>query len=77
MSSEPSIRPQVAKGAVVLWIAQLGVLLTGYAIHSGLGRFLEPAAYGTFGVAIYLGTVIGAILTAGIPLGNCGKWPSA
>ncbi len=57
----------ITKGTVYLGIAQLLFLISGYAIHIGLGRLLGPELYGTYAVIIYLITIINLILTTGVP----------
>jgi len=48
---------QMAKGTLYLMIANVTFLISGYAIHFGLGRYLGPELYGTFGVILSLLTI--------------------
>ena len=48
-------------------VSQLLFLISGYAIHVGLGRLLGPELYGIYAVVISLVTIINLILTTGIP----------
>lgn len=57
----------ITKGTVYLGIAQLLFLISGYAIHIGLGRLLGPELYGMYAVVVSLITVVNLILTTGIP----------
>lgn len=44
------------------------LFLSGYVIHFGLGRYLGPVDYGTFGVVLSLMTTINFFVTSGIPM---------
>ncbi len=57
----------ITKGTIYLGIVQLLFLISGYAIHIGLGRLLGPELYGIYAVVISLVTIINLILTTGIP----------
>ena len=57
----------ITKGTMYLGIAQLLFLISGYAIHIGLGRLLGPELYGTYPVIVYLITIVNLILTTGVP----------
>ncbi|HDD36463.1 MAG TPA: hypothetical protein ENF50_03240 [Archaeoglobus veneficus] len=57
----------ITKGTIYLGIAQLLFLISGYAIHVGLGRLLGPELYGIYAVVVSLITVVNLILTTGIP----------
>lgn len=54
-------------GAISLVIAQALVLVFGYVTHLWIGRVLGPATYGTYGVVLSIQTIIGLILTLGVP----------
>jgi stage V sporulation protein B len=54
-------------GTIYLMIAQFNFLICNYIIYIGLGRFLGPETYGTFGVVMSVYMIITAILTNGIP----------
>lgn len=55
-------------GAIFIVGAQAIVLVLGYATHLWIGRVLGPAAYGVFGVVLSLQTIVGLLLTLGIPV---------
>lgn len=57
----------MAKGTVYFMIAQVIFLSSGYAIHFGLGRYLGPAEYGTFGVILSLLAIVQLFLQSGVP----------
>jgi len=57
----------MGKGTLYLMIANGVLFLSGYAIHIGLGRYLSPTDYGTFGVVLYIMTTINLFLTSGFP----------
>jgi O-antigen/teichoic acid export membrane protein len=57
----------LGRGTIYLMFAQFILLVSGYAIHVGLGRFLGPASYGIFGIVIYLLTFFQDFLRYGIP----------
>ena len=57
----------MSKGTLYLTIANVIFLLCGYAIHLGLGRYLGPASYGTFGVVLTLMNTVTLVLTSGFP----------
>jgi stage V sporulation protein B len=61
------VSQSITKGAIYLGISQLLFLISGYAIHIGLGRLLGPELYGVYAVVISLITVINLILITGIP----------
>lgn len=54
-------------GAISLSIAQAVVLLLGYVTHLWIGRVLGPAAYGVYGVVLSIQTIIGLLITLGVP----------
>lgn len=56
----------MGKGTVYLMFAQIIFLVSGYAIHFSLGRFLGPKEYGIFGVIITLLNIIDVFLIRGI-----------
>ncbi len=55
----------LAKGTIYLMSAQLIFLISGYAIHFGLGRYLGPELYGTFGIIISLLTICRVLVESG------------
>ncbi|MBI1833818.1 MAG: oligosaccharide flippase family protein [Candidatus Andersenbacteria bacterium] len=54
-------------GAMALLIAQAVVLMLGYVTHLWIGRFLGPGPYGIYGVVLSLQTILGILLTLGVP----------
>jgi len=48
-----------------LMVAQLIFLISGYTIHFGLGRYLGPQLYGTFGVILSILTICRVFMEAG------------
>lgn len=58
---------KVARGTIYLMAAQGVFLVSGYAIHLGLARFLGPAIYGMYGVVISLLAWIEMAVINGIP----------
>src|SRR3990167_11436832 len=56
-------------GAVSLFAAQAIVLGLGYVTHLWIGRVLGPASYGIFGIVLSLQTIVGMVLTFGVPMG--------
>lgn len=58
----------VSKGTAYIGIKQLIFLITGYAVHIGLGRLLGPDMYGTYTVTTVLLTIVVTnLLVSGIP----------
>ncbi|MEX2055172.1 MAG: flippase [Candidatus Andersenbacteria bacterium] len=55
-------------GALYLMIAQGIVLVLGYITHPLIGRFLGPAAYGIFGIVLSVQSIVGLLLTLGVPI---------
>lgn len=55
----------LAKGTIYLMSAQLVFLISGYAIHFGLGRYLGPGLYGTFGIVLSLLTICRVLVEPG------------
>ncbi|MBU0598251.1 flippase [Patescibacteria group bacterium] len=53
------------KGAAYLTFANLIFMGSGYIIQILIGRFFDPALYGTFGIVIYLINLLNTILTSG------------
>jgi O-antigen/teichoic acid export membrane protein len=62
-------RESMGRGTLYLMIASAVFLVTGYAIHFGLGRYLGPETYGIYGVVLSLMTTINLLLTTGFPQG--------
>lgn len=55
----------LARGTVYLMSAQLVFLISSYAIHFGLGRYLGPELYGTFGIILSLLTICKVLVEPG------------
>lgn len=49
-------------------IAQALVLLLGYVTHLWIGRVLGPAPYGLYGIVLAVQSIVGLILTLGVPV---------
>lgn len=62
-------REGMGRGTLYLMIANTVFLVSGYAIHFGLGRYLGPEAYGIYGIVLSLMTTINLLLTTGFPQG--------
>ncbi len=56
------------KASVWLTISELVFNLSGYIIHSLLGRFLGPAEYGRYGIIITFATMIVVLIGRGVPI---------
>ena len=52
---------------VYLIIAQLGLLLSGYIIHIGLGRILGPGSYGAYVIIFSIATIFNMFFITGLP----------
>jgi len=59
------VKKILAKGTIYLMSTQILFLISGYAIHFGLGRYLGPELYGTFGVIISLLTICRVLVESG------------
>lgn len=57
----------LAKSALWVTISEIIFNLSGFIIHSILGRFLGPADYGRYGIVITLTTMIIILIGNGIP----------
>jgi len=57
----------MGRGTLYLIIASGAFILASYIIHFGLGRYLGPADYGTFGVILALMSTVNLFLTSGVP----------
>ena len=51
------MKKALARGTIYLMSAQLIFLISSYAVHFGLGRYLGPELYGTFGIILSLLTI--------------------
>jgi len=56
-----------SRGTIYLIAASGIFFISGYAIHLGLGRYLGPEEYGTFGVTLTLMTAVNLLVGSGIP----------
>ncbi|MDD5638525.1 MAG: flippase, partial [Candidatus Pacebacteria bacterium] len=61
------IKNKTAKGSLYLSLSQVVFVLTGYLIHTTLGRKLGPIEYGAYSVVVSIVSLINLILTTGIP----------
>lgn len=70
MTSQPTPPKKQSRvtGALALMIAQAIVLLFGYVTHLWIGRVLGPAPYGLYGVVLAVQSIVGLILTLGVPV---------
>jgi len=59
------VKQVLAKGTIYLMSAQLIFLISSYAIHFGLGRYLGPELYGAFGVIMVLLTTSRVLVESG------------
>ncbi len=57
----------IVKSAFWLTISEIIFNISGYIIHSGVGRILEPTDYGKYGLVITLTTMIIVLIGNGIP----------
>ena len=57
----------LAKSAMWVTISEILFNLSGFVIHSVLGRFLGPAEYGRYGIIITLTTMVIILIGNGIP----------
>ena len=59
----------MGRGTLYLTAATVLFALSGYVVHFGLGRYLGPEEYGTFGVILSLMGTVSLLLTSGVPDG--------
>ena len=57
----------LAKSALWVTFSEILFNLSGFIIHSVLGRFLGPADYGRYGIIITLTTMVIILIGNGIP----------
>ncbi|KKQ79986.1 MAG: Polysaccharide biosynthesis protein, partial [Candidatus Moranbacteria bacterium GW2011_GWD2_38_7] len=57
----------LAKSTLWLIISELIFNLSGYVIHSSMGRILGPADYGRYGLVVTLTTMVIILIGNGIP----------
>ena len=60
-------RQHIVKSVFWLTAAEIIFNLSGYIVHSGVGRILGPAEYGRYGLVITLTTMIIMLIGRGIP----------
>jgi stage V sporulation protein B len=56
------------KASFWLTVSELVFNLSGYIIHSILGRYLGPAEYGRYGIVITFATMIVVLIGSGVPV---------
>lgn len=61
------MKNSLAKSALWVTISEIFFNLSGFIIHSVLGRFLGPADYGRYGLVITLTTMVIILIGNGIP----------
>ena len=66
MYKHPKTKKVMGKGTIYLMVTNVIFLISGYAIHFGLGRYLGPELYGTFGVIIALFYISEMLLIKGM-----------
>lgn len=59
--------PNIAKSALWVTVSEIIFNLSGFIIHSILGRVLGPADYGRYGIVITLTTMIIVLIGNGVP----------
>ena len=57
----------LAKSFFWVLISEILYNLSGYIVHSGMGRVLGPADYGRYGIVVTLSTMIIILIGNGIP----------
>jgi len=67
MHEHPKTKKVMGKGTIYMMVTNVIFLISGYAIHFGLGRYLGPELYGTFGVIIALLYINETLLLRGMP----------
>lgn len=60
-------RQHIVKSVFWLTVAEIIYNLSGYIIHSGVGRILGPAEYGRYGLVVTLTTMVVVLIGNGIP----------
>ncbi len=60
-------RQHIVKSVFWLTVAEIIFNISGYIVHSGVGRILGPAEYGRYGLVITLTTMIIMLIGRGIP----------
>ncbi len=57
----------VSSGTIFLMVSEISFILSNYAIHIGLARYLGPEAYGIFGILTSLYLINRSFLNTGLP----------
>jgi len=57
----------LAKSAILVTFSEILFNLSGFVIHSFLGRYLGPAGYGRYGIVITLTTMVIILIGNGVP----------
>jgi len=60
-------RQHIVKSVFWLTVAEIIFNISGYIVHSGVGRILGPADYGRYGLVVTLTTMIIVLIGNGIP----------
>lgn len=55
----------MARGTIYLMVTQIVFLASGYIIHFGLGRYLGPELYGTFGLVLSFVSIYQVLMHSG------------
>jgi O-antigen/teichoic acid export membrane protein len=66
MQDHPKTEKVMGKGTIYLMVMNVIFLISGYAIHFGLGRYLGPELYGVFGVILALLAISEILLLRGV-----------
>lgn len=66
MYEHPNTKKVMGKGTIYLMVTNVIFIISGYAIHFGLARYLGPELYGVFGVILALLTISETLLMKGM-----------
>jgi len=66
MQDHPKTEKVMGKGTIYLMVMNVIFLISGYAIHFGLARYLGPELYGVFGVILALLAISEILLLRGV-----------
>ena len=61
------MKSNIAKSALWVTVSEIFFNLSGFIIHSILGRILGPADYGRYGLVVTLTTMVIVLIGNGIP----------
>jgi len=67
LEGEVLVERKVARGTIYLIMGQIAFLVSGYAIHLSLARYLGPETYGMYGLIISLLIWVELAVISGIP----------